>query len=121
MRLEQFTEAHRPELHRLLGQHDMPLMAVPKLGFAVMQDSRAAAMGFLRAVEGGSYMFDSLISDNKLNSEQRHQAMQLLWAKIINEANGAPIVGFSINNGTVNRALAAGFRAVAYTVLVHKG
>jgi hypothetical protein len=121
MKLERYCETHAPELQRLLAQHGMPAVAVPKIGFAVIQGRRAAAMGFLREVEGGSYMFDGLISDPKLNSEQRHQAMSLLWDKIINEANGAPILGFSLNNGTVNRALASGFEAIAYTVLVHKG
>lgn len=114
-------EKYKSELQRLLAAHDMAPVEVPRLGFVVTHDDRAAAMGFMREVEGGSYMFDSLISDPELKTEQRHKAMLLLWAKVINQAAGAPIIGFSTNDGTINRALASGFKAVAYTVLVHKG
>ena len=121
MKLERYSANHEPELHRLLQARDMSITPVPKMGFAVLNMGRAAAMGFLREVEGGSYMFDSLISDPSLNSEQRHEAQRLLWSAIIEASAGHQLFGYAENTGTIDRALSHGFISVPHTILVYKG
>lgn len=99
---------------------------LPKLGFVVYAEREtydsydAVCAGFLREVEGGSYLFDSLISNPDLNSEQRNQGMQLLWKAIMDEAGKAGIIGFTTDTGTMQRAIEAGFQQLPHTTLSYK-
>lgn len=96
---------------------DMPL---PKLGVVVF-DERGDVLvpvcaGFLRSVEGGSYMFDSLISNPGLSSAERHNGMDLLWKSLLAKTE-QPIIGLSVDGGTISRAIAHGFQQQPHAVL----
>lgn len=116
-----YQSTDRAELNKLLEARGTAAGRLPKRGFVVTDGPEAAAFGFLRKVEGGYMLFDSLISNPKLNSEQRNMAMELLWTTVIAASKGKTLLGFTKDNGTLQRALKAGFAPEAYTVLVYKG
>ncbi len=114
-------DADAEALQEVADAHDVDLGTLPELGFIVMHQGTAAAFAFLRKVEGAGYMFDSLISNPELNSEQRHEAMTILWTKIIQTSYGQPLIGYATDAGTINRALSTGFIKAPHTILVYKG
>ena len=95
---------------------------LPRLGFIVYQNAgEPVCAGWLREVEGGAYLFDSLISNKELNSEQRHQGMELLWRTVLKQAKGKYIIATSNDSGTIKRGLALGFKAMPHTLCEYKG
>lgn len=121
MIVRRYMVADRAALDTLLELRRTDAGQLPKLGFVVMDGPSACAFGFMRKVEGRSYLFDSLISDPRLDSEQRHLAMQLLWNTIVKTANGKPLIGYSTDEGTISRAHSMGFVTVPHTILLYKG
>ena len=95
---------------------------LPRLGFIVYQNAgEPVCAGWLREVEGNAYLFDSLISNKDLSSEERHRGMELLWRTIIKQAKGRYLMGTSVDKGTIQRAVAAGFDRMPHTMLEYKG
>lgn len=121
MLVKVYTPELKPAVLYLMSTHDMPKLGfeLPKLGLVVMTDeggSVPVCAGFLRAVEGGSYIMDSLVSNKKLKTEQRHQGMELLWPALLSLAGSHSVLGFSTDGGTQARAIAHGFTALPHTV-----
>ena len=127
MFVEKCGREHRAAVMHLLKAHSMwsrdSMDQLPKLGFVVYMERgdvdkcEAVCAGFLREIEGGSYLFDSLISNPKLNSEQRHRGMSMLWSTILEAAKGCSVLGFTDNAGTMQRAEDAGFTRLPHVVL----
>lgn len=96
-------------------EHELPNL--PALGFIVSSGGPLVCAGFLRKVEKGPYIVDSLISNPKMDSELRNEAMSLLWPALIEAAGDKGILGFTIDYGTKQRAVANGFAELPYTFL----
>lgn len=130
MFVEKYRNHDRTAVAHLLKKRGMwsytAAEQLPKLGFVVYAEREAydsydaVCAGFLREVEGGSYMFDSLISNPDLNSEQRNEGMNLLWKAVIEAAGKSLIIGFSVDEGTIQRAVDAGFTRLPHVTLSYK-
>lgn len=111
---------HLLKAHGIWTRNSMDQL--PKLGFVVYLEGRdvdrceAVCAGFLREVEGGTYLFDSLISNPKLNSKQRAEGMAMLWKAVLDAAGGCSVLGFTINEQTMQRAEDAGFKRLPHVV-----
>ncbi len=95
---------------------------LPKLGFIVMHEISGDVLvpvcaGFLREVEAGPYLFDSLVSNADLNSEQRAAGMSLLWDAVLAKAGDRSVLGFTVDDSTLQRATGLGFVPLPHTVL----
>lgn len=113
-------------MKHLLASRDLlnQLPYLPKLGLIVFTGSDKlvpVCAGFLREVERGPYLFDGLISNPKLKTEQRAAGMALLWPAITALAGPNGLIGFTTDNQTYNRAVEAGFTVTAHTVLTLRG
>lgn len=129
MYIEKYKRSHDgTSLARLLKARGMFTVSavdkLPKLGYVVYENYAAyeaydaICAGFLREVEGGSYIFDSLISHPNLNSEQRHLGMNMLWDNILKTSPRTVVWGTSVEPDVIKRALAAGFEARPHKLLV---
>lgn len=95
---------------------------LPRLGFIVYQNAgEPVCAGWLREVEGGAYLFDSLISNKDLSSAERHEGMDLLWKTILKQAKGKYLMATSIDKGTIKRGTDLGFKAMPHTLFEYKG
>lgn len=127
MRVERYVPHLRPCMEHLTSTHNIPDLGIglPKLGIVVFKDntddmSVPVCAGFLREVEGGAYMFDSLISNKKLNSEQRHQGMTQLWAALLELAGNSYVFAMTVDEGTKQRGETLGFVALPHTTYEYK-
>lgn len=129
MYIEKYKRSHDgTSLARLLKARNMFTVSsvdkLPKLGFVVYENYAAyeaydaICAGFLREVEGNSFIFDSLISHPNLNSEQRHLGMTMLWEAILTANPKTVVWGTSVEPDVIRRALAAGFIEKPHTLLV---
>lgn len=126
MFVEKCGREHRAAVAHLMKKrgvwHVGAMDDLPKVGFVVYEERGAVdrcvavCAGFLREVEGGSLLFDSLISAPELNSEQRAKGMELLWAAILEVAGRRPVLGFTTDEGTMQRAESAGFIRLPHVV-----
>jgi hypothetical protein len=121
MQVEKYSKSHEHAMIYLMSTRQLALdAALPKLGY-VVYDERGDVLipvcaGFLREVEGGAYLFDSLVSNKNLSAEQRGEGMSLLWSAILGSTT-MPILGFTKDEQTYNRALEAGFVHLPHAVL----
>lgn len=93
---------------------------VPDIGYVANYKSRPVAAGFLRMVEGENAWFDSLITNPGATPEFRHIALDLVVEAILNKAKLrgiAKIIAFSVDEGTLKRALRHNFVQLPHTVI----
>lgn len=93
---------------------------VPDLGFVANFKNRPIAAGFLRQVEGQNALFDSLVSNPGATAEFRHIALDMVVDGIIRAAKVKDIhqiLAFSIDEGTLKRALRHNFVKLPHTVI----
>lgn len=119
MFLEKYTYHFKQGLMALLDSRGLAseFANLPALGFVVCQEDTIVCAGFLRDVERGPYILDSLISNQKIGPGLRNEAMNLLWPALIAAAGDRDILGFTIDCGTRQRAEANGFAQLPYTLL----
>lgn len=78
------------------------------------------AFAGIRSIEGGYWLFDSMVTNPLCSSELRHKALCAIYKqmfKMTEYSNG--IIGLTIDAGAQARAKAAGFRQLPHTVLVY--
>lgn len=93
---------------------------VPDVGFVANYKNRPIAAGFLRQIEGQNAVFDSLVSNPGATAEFRHIGLDLIFEAIIASARKRDIhqiLGFSIDEGTLKRALRHNFVKLPHTVM----
>lgn len=84
-------------------------MGVPGVAFAA-----------LRAIEGGYWLFDSMVTNPLCSSETRHAALEAIYKQVFEitkDSNG--VIGLTVDAGALNRAKRHGFRQLPHTVLVY--
>jgi hypothetical protein len=91
--------------------------SLPEIGFAVYSDDykRFAAMGFLRKIEGGYAMIDTLVSNAKLSANTRHEAMSLLTKELVDTAKRLKlkgIISLTSAKDVISRAEDMGFKVI---------
>lgn len=78
------------------------------------------AIGFLRQCEGFYAIMDSVITNPDATREERHEALQMVFEELINLAKGMGvfrIIGFSVDQGIMERSKTFGFKEINQTVL----
>lgn len=75
------------------------------------------AAGGLRYVEGGFYIMDSIVSNPLVSSGTRNRAMDRLFLTLSMWAQDCPIIGFSKEQGVIDRAKRHGFIPAVHTIL----
>lgn len=126
MKLVEYKCQHFPLLVELLKAnkshiaHAVTLNNMPETGFIVF-DVTPVAMGFLRKVEGGAGMIDTLVTDPKASSELRHNAINLIVDELMKSAKHMKLYGvfaFTQEKCVISRARALGFN-IAPDKLIH--
>lgn len=96
----------------------------PVLGFVACHDDECFAAGFLRRIEGNYALFDGLITNPRGSSLDRHIAIEAVVKRIIKEAKdlGIPgILAYSLDTGTIERAISHGFKIMPHTLIMRDG
>ena len=110
----------RPELdskvlEELLKARDIPFERyadIPKLGLIAYKDEVPVVLGFLREVEGGYAMMDSLITNPSIAPEIRNDMIDLLVTELIELAKQnkfKSIIAVSVDKNTIIRSQKHGF------------
>lgn len=93
---------------------------IPEIGYIVANSNYIVAAGFLRKLEGGYAMIDTLVSNGALPGDTRHLGLSLLIDELIKSAvtlNLTGIISLTTDNGVISRAKSLGFRADNQTVV----
>ncbi len=78
------------------------------------------AFAGLRAIDGGYWLFDSMVTNPLCSSGLRHAALQAIYKRMFELAEGSNgVIGLTVDNGALERAKASGFRQLPHTVLVY--
>lgn len=96
----------------------------PALGFVAQDDRCLIAAAFLRRIEGNYALFDGLITNPRSSSLDRHVALEAVVKRIIRESRDLGIIGimaYSLDTGTIERALSHGFKAMPHTLIMRDG
>jgi len=78
------------------------------------------AFAGIRAVDGGFWLFDSMVTNSLCSSETRHRALEAIYKymfALTKDSNG--IIGLTMDDGALERARRNGFRQLPYTVLAY--
>lgn len=94
---------------------------VPQLGYIVMQQEDVlVCAGFLRMLEGGYAMIDTMVTNAELSSEIRHKGLSILVDRLIADAillELKGIISLTSDTGVINRALTLGFKEINQKVI----
>ena len=88
---------------------------LPKLGYIASEGSIVVAICFLRKMEGGFAMIDTLVSNKDLASEFRHLGVQAVVDAVIAAARNQGIKGLiclTSDEGVFKRAMGMGFTSL---------
>lgn len=117
--MRQFTYKDVPSINKWLkkqGHPEVTYWDLPKMGFIVP----GVAAGFVRQVEGGYGILDSLVSNPLASKETRHRALDSLFTQLI--ASGpSKMIGTTVDKGTFSRAVDHGFKPHPHTFLTRTG
>ncbi len=93
---------------------------LPEVGYVAMDKGRPIVAGFIRRVEGGWGMLDSLVTDPLAPAEIRDKAIDILVCRLFKEAKYLKIkqfLAFSRDDNTLVRSLKHGFKKLPDTVI----
>lgn len=114
--IKRVSDSDLDTVNYYLHQHGEPLMTLedmPAVGFSYGEMPLLPdAYMFLRQIEGGAAMIDSLVTNPKASSEDRHKAIEILLKTILNFAGYHGITKILVltrNTGILKRSLDAGF------------
>lgn len=91
---------------------------LPEIGFVAYEGAIPVAMGFLRQIEGGYALIDTLVTNRDLSSELRHVGISKLVDKLIETAKDQGFKGvmaLSNDDGILKRADTLGFKTIQQT------
>lgn len=103
------------------GCYFPPEDEMPKLGWLAIDEKRVVAMAFLRKVEGGYAILDGVITNPLIDGTVRHQALDALFAKAMEEGRKRgfkAILGTSTDVSTIMRSEKFGFEKLPHAYLV---
>ena len=93
---------------------------IPSLGFTVIDGPMKIAIGFLRDAEGIG-IIDSVVTNPTIEGWIRHVALDRLFARLLEVAkskNMFQVIGFSVDEHTLDRAMKHGFKKSNHTLMV---
>lgn len=93
---------------------------MPEIGYTAYKDGTPIAVAFLRRCEGQVAILDSLCTNPKAKSEDRHEAIDLLVNKIIEQCDYMKIkslFAFTVDEGILERSKKHGFIKQAHIVI----
>lgn len=104
------------------SMHSITMEELPKIGFISYSNSeyQYVAAGFLRMVEGGYAQIDSLVSNEKLSPELRHEGLKLVVDSLIETAKSLKLKGIyalTLHSDILERAVVTGFRVLDHKVI----
>lgn len=114
---------HENELTRwfcLRGLDAKTAWEVPVLGFVAFDDEILVAMAFARRCEGHVAIFEGLSTNPDLGSKLRHRGINMVVKKILKRARADGVkvmLTYSVDVGTIERALALGFEELPHRLL----
>lgn len=100
-------------------RHASPV-EVPALGFMATKNAEPVAAAFLRQCEGSYGMIDCIITNPQAESNDRHEALDLLFKELIETAkqiNLSELIGFSIDVSTLERSKEHGFKESQFKLM----
>lgn len=119
-------KAYSPEMFNdILSMHisqnaEISDIGLPQLGFIAYIDAKPLAGGFLRMIEGGYAMIDTLVSDAQASSQQRHEGMTTVVAALIQTSKDLKLKGIlchTRDEGVLKRAASLGFKVLPQTII----
>ena len=115
-------ELHRGVVNKWLAKRGHPpVLDFPAIGYCIQLHNNAlVCCGFLRKIEGGYAMIDGYASDPEALPVVRHDALNLLTAQLVKEAQRLEIktlFALSIDKNTIMRASDHGFSVLPYAAL----
>ncbi len=78
------------------------------------------AFAGLRAIDGGYWLFDSMVTNPLCSSATRHAALEAIYKRVFEIAeysNG--IIGLTVDSGALERAKRHGFKQLPHVVLAY--
>jgi hypothetical protein len=108
-------ESQNSNLALLLDSADLP-----QLGYIAYDSATPIAIGFLRMLEGGYAMIDTLVSNGDLSSDIRHEGMTALIDQLTGKARKLGLKGLislTADYGVIKRAEAIGFQVINQTAI----
>lgn len=123
MQVRSFVESDRKTIASWLTKRFIDSQLVedlPKIGVVALANDRPVAFCFLRLVEGGFGLIDSLVTDKDAPSKLRHDAIEIIVKDIIfkaKELNLKSLIGYSIDTGTIERSQTHGFLKLPHGVI----
>ena len=119
MNIRHFKASDLPHLNRWLKRNShqqQSLSALPHTGYIIP----GVACAFVRGVEGGTAILDSVATNSLVSAELRNKALDALFVHCLK----LPVdgwVGFTLDANTQMRAERHGFTVSNYTLLTRKG
>lgn len=126
MKLDAFDRVNIPVLNEWRIKRSMHSIAkedFPKIGVMVFDGQEGVAAGFLRNAEGIG-IIDSLVSNPDVRSEKRNDALDLIFARLIDIAKEVGIhmiLGASVDGNTIVRSKKFGFKHSDHMLMVLGG
>lgn len=93
---------------------------LPRIGYIATYNDIPVAAGFLRKVEGGYCILDTLVTNANISSDIRHLALTELVDKLIDTAKVykfKTIIAYSMDDGILSRAYSIGFKAIDQSLI----
>lgn len=123
MELIQFKEDHRQIVKNWMIKREIPDNSdtLPIIGYFAKHEGEWIAAAFLRMVEGGFGMIDSIIADPDSKRNVRSEAIDLITLALLAKAknlNLKGILGLTLHAGTLERAIKLGFVQQPHSVMV---
>lgn len=96
------------------GLEAVSMKELPAFGFIVP----GVAAAFMRDAEGGVGIMDSIVSNPLCKSETRHRALDQLFTRLVALSGYSALIGFSRDEGTIQRAQRHGFTTSNHVLLI---
>lgn len=96
------------------------MKTLPKIGYIATLNNQPIAAGFLRRVEPSFAQIDTLCSSSHFGSQIRHIGISKVVTALVQDAKDLKldgILGFSMDEGTIQRALSMGFHMLDQKVV----
>lgn len=93
---------------------------LPDIGLMVTDEDGKIAAGFLRRVEGGFFLMDSLIANPESSGKRRYQAIDLLVQGLLAKARELglkKVLAFTRERAILKRSVKHGFRILDHVVI----
>lgn len=126
LEIKEYSPIYFDALRRLHSTRNSPTTSflssetLPKIGFVVSNETEYVAFGFLRRLEGGYAQLDTFVTNPDSSSENRNEALNLLAARLIQEAKALELRGVYVltSDETVyKRAVATGFQLLPQVIV----